>query len=125
MHLEKKHEQELAQRKGLARKTIIQSIWLLFSTAVAYFLARFLFSNGIVSPNWFRDLIAAFLNLFGANMSRGDIPLWAGWGLLILFILFIMQIIFFFGYAFANPLGRYKGGPTLYSRNKDPFDGRF
>ncbi len=114
MRLEKQQEAELAERKGLAGKTVIQFIWLSISFVVAYFVARYIFDNGILKLSSFYSAL---------NVSRAQVPPWAFLGLVMVIIVMIMQIILYMGFVFASPEGRRKTGkPSLHSRVKDPHD---
>lgn len=127
MRLERKNEEELARRKGMSTRTIIQTIWLSISIAVGYFIARLLFANGVMSPNVFRDVIVDFMRaVFRQSISRGDIPVWVGWAIFIFLIVVVMQFFFLMGFALVSAEGRRKSGtPSLHSRVKDPFDDRY
>lgn len=127
MRLERKHEEELARRKGMSRKTVIQTIWLAISIGVAYFIARLLFNNDIMSPNVFRDVVVDVGQLvFRQSIGRGDVPVWVGWGIFIFLIVVVMQFFFFMGFALVSSEGRRRtGNPSMHSRVKDPFDDRY
>lgn len=116
MRLEKKHEEELARRKGLTGKTIIQVIWLLVTGTLAYFFTNYLFSEGIVSAN-------TFYNQLYIPRSIPEL----GVKLIMVFgIVVVMQIVFSIGFIIASPEGRRRlGDPSMQSRNKDPFDDRY
>lgn len=126
MRLERKQDEEIAKRKGMSGRTLVAIIWLILSFGGAYLLARFIFESGILSPNLFRDAISDFGNMaLKQAWRRSDIPVWVGWGVMIFILYMLMQVVFFMGFAIASPEGRRKGGePSMYSRNKDPFDDR-
>jgi hypothetical protein len=113
MRLEKKHEEELEKRRGLAGRTIIQFIWLLISFAIAYFLVKALFNGGYINHRMVYDV--------GISRKVPEIAI----EIVFMFIVVVaMQFFLFIGYAFANPEGRRRtGDPTLQSRTKDPYDG--
>lgn len=116
MRLEKKHEEELARRKGLTGKTIVQVIWLLFTGALAYFFVNYLFNEGIVTPGVFYNQL-----FIPRSIPELGLKLLMVFGLVI-----IMQFVFILGYIIASPEGRRRtGDATMHSRNKDPFDDRF
>ncbi|WP_420645735.1 hypothetical protein [Candidatus Leptofilum sp.] len=116
MRLEKKHEEELAKRKGLTGKTVIQVIWLLFTGTLAYFFVNYLFSEGILRPG-------IFYNQLFIPRSVPEIGLKL---IVVLGLVIVMQIVFSLGYIIASPEGRRRtGDASMYSRNKDPFDDRF
>ena len=113
MRLEKKQEEELARRKGMTGKTIMQVIWLLVTGGLAYLFVNYLFSQGLVTAN-------TFYNQLFIPRSVPEI----GVKLIMVFgIVLVMQFVFSLGYILASPEGRRRtGDATLYSRNKDPFD---
>lgn len=124
MRIEKKQQEELARRRGLSRKMIFQSIWLLISIGIGYVIARLLFDNDVISPNIFRSAVTDFIRLV-SGQSIG-IPIWVGWGIMIFLIVLVLQFFFLIGFAFVSEEGRRKPGQaSMYSRNKDPFDDRF
>jgi len=113
MHLEKKEQQELSRRKGLTIRTIIQTIWLIISFALAYLLTNALESEGAFS----------YGQIYQMFSIPGTVPRWAIQGALMLIIVIIMQFLFFLIFAWFSPEGRRKlGRPTLHSQYKDPFD---
>ena len=116
MRIEKKREQELAEREGLTRRTIIQLVWLLISGVFAYFVVQALFDAGVVTMEFFyRDLAVP-----------QSVPEIAIRGALILLIVFIMQFFLIFGYIVASPEGRTRSGkPSAYSRNPDPLENEY
>ena len=117
MRLEKKKQQELAKREGLAKRTIAMVIWLILSFAVAYFLTDFLFNEAYLTESMF----------YNDLRIPNDVPEF-GLKLMTMFVIVVcMQIIFYVGYFIASPEGRRRTGEaTTYSRNKDPFDdGRY
>ncbi|MCA9899837.1 MAG: hypothetical protein H6654_19310 [Ardenticatenaceae bacterium] len=116
MRLEKKHDEELARRKGLTGKTVIQVVWLLVTGVLAYFFVNYLFSEGIITPG-------IFYNQLFIPRSVPEI----GLKLIVVFgFVIVMQIVFSIGYIVASPEGRRRtGDASMHSRNKDPFDDRF
>jgi hypothetical protein len=115
MRLDKKREEELARRKGLAIKTIIQGVWLLISFAVAYYLSTYLIDQGVIS----------YSQLYNQFFIPRVIPEPVLLGGLMLLIVIVMQFFLYVGFAFASPEGRRRSGtPTLHSRHPDPFDER-
>ncbi len=119
MRLDKKREAALMKRQGAARKTIIQTIWLLISAVIAYFLCTlFIFApeNGLLTYN-------EVYRLTGIPRS---VPEWAILAAVILLIVIFMQLFLLIGFAFGSSEGRRRPGtPSLYSRNKDPLDNKF
>jgi hypothetical protein len=113
MRLEKKREEEMARRKGLTGKTIIQVIWLLVTGVLAYFFTNYLFSEGILNVNTFYNQL-----YIPRSIPEVGVKLIIVFGLVI-----VMQIVFSIGYIIASPEGRRRTGEaTMHSRNKDPFD---
>ncbi|HIP73612.1 MAG TPA: hypothetical protein EYH05_19720 [Anaerolineae bacterium] len=115
MRIEKKKEEELAERKGLTKRTIAQLIWLGLSFVLGYFLAEYLFDSGVLTPSLF------YVQLF---IPR-SVPQWGLVLMVTVAIVIVLQIMFVFGFILASPEGRRRtGNPSLRSRNKDPFDDR-
>lgn len=120
MRLDKKHDVEISRRRGNAMRTIIQSIWLIISFVIAYFLCTLVIfrpDEGLLSYN---EIYRAF------SISRADIPEWVILGIFMVIIVFAMQFFLFIGFFISSQEGRRRPGtPSLYSRNKDPLDDRF
>ncbi len=116
MRIEKKKDEELAERKGLTKRTIAQIIWLGLSFVLGYFLAKYLFDSGILTPSLF------YVQLF---IPR-SVP---EWGLVLMTavaIVIVLQVMFAIGFILASPEGRRRtGDPSLHSRHKDPFDDHY
>ena len=116
MRLERKHDAELEQRRGLAIKTIIALIWFGLCFTAAYFLVNWQFDSDILTT--------------GAIYNRLRIPTTVGEdfiriGLMVL-IVFLMNFFVLVGFAFASPLGRVRPGkPSLRSREVDPNADRY
>lgn len=113
MRLEKKRDEELAKRKGLAGRTVVMVIWLGLSFTVAYFLTEYMFSAGYLTEAFFYNelRIPAAVSSMGLKLITMSL------------IVVSMQIIFYLGFFMASPEGRRRtGDPTLHSRNRDPFD---
>ena len=112
MRLDKKREEEIAQRKGMTGRTIIASIWLLISIALGYVLVNYLIAQKFLN-----------LNIFYQWGIPRVVPSWVFLAVLVLLVVAIMQFFLLFGFMVASPEGRRRSGRgTLYSRNKDPFD---
>jgi hypothetical protein len=112
MRLEKKKDEEIAARQGMTGKTIIGFIWLAISAAIAYFLVQYLIDENFLKLSTFYQL----------GVPRA-IPTWVFMGVLIIFIVIVMQMFLMFGFMIASPEGRRKtGDPSLHSHNKDPFN---
>jgi len=117
MRLEKKKQEELSKRKGLPLRTIVFVFWLAISFAVAYFLVQYMFNGGYLSERfYYSDL--GLPNNWPIELLKGAT---------MLLIVVVMQVFLTFGFMLASPEGRRRtGDPTMYSRNKDPFDdGRY
>ncbi len=116
MRIEKKKEEELAQRKGLTKRTIVQIIWLGISFVLGYFLAKYLFDSGVLTPSFF------YVQLFVPR----SVPEWGLVAMSTVGIVILLQIMFVIGFIIASPEGRRRtGNPSLHSRRKDPFDDRY
>jgi len=113
MRLEKKRDEELARRKGLTGKTIIQVIWLLISFIIAYYLSNYLFEQGVISYN----------RLYTQLSIPREVPREAVLAGLMLLIVMVMQMFLILGFVLASPEGRRRTGEaSLNSRTKEPFD---
>jgi len=117
MRLEKKKKEQLSKRKGLSVRTLIFVVWLAISFVVAYFLVEYLFDMGYLSEKFYYTDLA---------LPR-DWPIAALKGATMFLIVALMQIVLTLGFMIGSPEGRRRtGDPSMYSRNKDPFDdGRF
>ncbi|GIK54929.1 MAG: hypothetical protein HND44_00985 [Chloroflexi bacterium] len=117
MRLEKKKKEQLSKRKGLSVRTLIFVVWLAISFAVAYFLVEYLFDTGYLSEKFYYTDLALPRN-WSITLLKGAT---------MFVIVILMQIILTLGFMIGSPEGRRRtGDPSLYSRNKDPFDdGRF
>ncbi|MEM7332030.1 MAG: hypothetical protein AAF490_08055 [Chloroflexota bacterium] len=115
MRIEKKQDEEIARRQGMTGKTMIQVIWFVFTGAISYFLVTFLLNSEEVNFSY-----ALIYNTTGLPRT---VPEGAVLALLVLIFIIIFQVFLWLGFALASPEGRRKTGqPTMYSRNKDPFD---
>lgn len=113
MRLDRRNERELARRKGFARRTILQLIWLFISAVLVYFLIQYLLDNNYLS----------YPMLYSRFLIPPGVPQWAVMAGLILLGVIVLQFFFFLAYAFASAEGRQQTGkPTPYSRNPDPYD---
>jgi hypothetical protein len=113
MRIDQRRNQELARRKGFARRTVVQSIWLLISAVATYFFVRYLMANDYLSYDVF--------------YNRLLIPQWVPeWGILLALVLagvILLQFFFFLAFALVRPEGRAQTGrATAFSRNRDPLD---
>ena len=116
MRLDKYHEQELAKRKGLATRTIVQFVWLVISAGLSYLLLQFLFSRDYLDYDFFYETL-------GLPRSIDEWMILAG---SILIIVLFMQFFLILGYAFASPSGRQRpGNPTAYSSTPDPLQDEY
>jgi ABC-type sugar transport system permease subunit len=113
MLLEKKQRRELERRKGLARRTILQVIWLAISALVAVLLLRMLFAQGTLTMNL----------VYNKLLLPSWVPQWAVYAGMVLVIVMVMQFFFIFGYMLVSPEGRTRpGDASAYSREPDPLD---
>jgi hypothetical protein len=113
MRLDRIREYELAKRKGSTLRTIVQTIWLLISFVVAYYISEWLFAEKVISYNFFYTQL---------SIPRA-VPQWAILGALILLIVIVMQFFVLMGFLIGTPRGRAKSGrASAFSSNPDPFD---
>lgn len=118
MRLERKQEEELAKRKGLAVRTTLQIIWLIISGIIAYFLINFMLNSEEV--NFSYGMIYSTLSI------PATIPQEAILAGLVLLVTLVLQVFLWLGFMIASPEGRRKtGDPSLISRNKDPFSDKY
>jgi hypothetical protein len=118
MRLEKKDQVEIAERKGLTIRTIIQIIWLLISFGIAYFVLEVLEENGYISYPQLRRALSLPPEL--PNWATQD---WVLQGAIMLIFVVIMQFVLFLAFVWFSPEGRRRpGDATVQSRHKDPFD---
>lgn len=111
MRLERKRQAELAQRKGLAVRTIIAVIWFGLCFVAAYFIVNWLFESETVTLGFFYGRLH-----IPTSVSEGFIRA----GLMVVIVLLI-QFFVLLGYAFASPVGRIRpGDATLRSSEPDP-----
>ncbi|MEM7117695.1 MAG: hypothetical protein AAF614_35005 [Chloroflexota bacterium] len=116
MRLEQAQEERLAKRKGLTGRTIIQMIWLVLTGTAAYFLTTLVFAR---NGNLYEVLYSQF------SIPRFISPTILFWAIVIAIVL-LMQLVFVLGFLMASPEGwRRPGEPSLYSRNREPFDDRY
>ena len=114
MRIEKQQEAVLAKRKGLTGRTIVQFFSLLISFIIAYFVAVYLFENGVLNIGRLR---VAF------SFVPFHIPPWIFLAGTMLVIVIIIQFFIAIGFALGSPEGHRKtGDPSLHSRIKDPND---
>lgn len=116
MRIDRHRDEELARRKGFARRTVIQSVWLLFSAVATYLFIRYLMSNDYLSY----DLLYRQLSL------PRSLPEWAILLAMIVIGVVILQFFFFLAFALVSPDGRTQTGrATPYSRHQDSFDDNY
>jgi len=112
MRLEKKKDEELAAREGMAGKTIIAFIWLTISAVAAYFLVKYMFDTSTLRYSTFYSL-----------GLPSQVPNWVILVGMIILVVAIMQSFLMFGFMLASPEGRRRtGDASLHSRSKDPLD---
>lgn len=111
MRLDRKKDSELAERKGLAVRTIIQTVWFVLSGLIAYVVLDYLFDTQQLTYDFFYSSLA---------IPR-SVPEVAILGALVLIFVFFMQFFLILGYAIASPQGRERtGDPSPYSQTFDP-----
>lgn len=116
MLIEKRRDYELEQRRGLARRTFFQMIWLLISGVMAYFFVRYLMDSGVLTY----DMLYAQLAI------PRSIPEWALLVVMIILLVVIMQFFFILGYFLFSPRGRTRvGKATLRSTAHDPLENQY
>ena len=117
MRIEKQKEAELAERKGLTGKTIIQFFSWLISAVIAYFIATYMFDNNMLSYGRLRTTFS-FIPFY--------INSWVFLAGTMLIIVVIIQFFVSIGFALGSPEGRRKTGkPSMHSRLKDPNDSQW
>lgn len=113
MRIEKKHEAELEQRKGLTKRTILAALWLIISFAISYLAAGLLMSADVLGPDFFYQEI-------GIPETVSEIVM----QIAVAFVIFLMiQFVVLIGYAVTSPKAKMRPGtPTTYSSEPDPYD---
>jgi H+/Cl- antiporter ClcA len=116
MKLEKIKDQEIAQRQGQTRRTLIQLGWLVISAAIGYVLAEYvIFADG--------GLLTYGQVYTWLSISPNDVPTWVILAAVVAIIVFIMQFFLLLGFFVTSAEGRRRpGDPSLHSRHKDPMD---
>ena len=113
MRIEKQKEQELARRRGLAGRTVLQLVWFIASGIAGWLIFRFLFAQDLLSYEFF----------YGELGIPDAIPQWAIYGALILIAMIAMHFLLVLGFTAMSPQGRARTGqPTAHSRNPDPLE---
>ncbi len=102
----------LQVRIGLSISLVIMLVWLGISLVVADFVVDYLIGQDFFVP---------------AEMYAQGLPTWVPeWAIIlgaILLLVFVMQILLWFGFMLVSPEGHRKTGrPSMYSRNPDPLD---
>lgn len=111
MRLDNKRDSELAERKGLTIKTIVQVLWFGISALLAYFILDWLFTSGELTYEFF----------YNDLLIPRSVPELAIMAVLVLISVMIMQFFLVLGYTIASPQGRERTGrPSAYSSNYDP-----
>ncbi|MEM7800843.1 MAG: hypothetical protein AAF633_16750 [Chloroflexota bacterium] len=110
--LDRKRDAERARRKGIGGRFVFQLIWFVITIALSFWLARLVFSNGILS----------YTQAYGGGIPNNwptvviDI-------LLAVVIFLIFQIIFTFGFILGNPAGRRQTSkPSLTTFNPEYYE---
>lgn len=113
MRLEKKRLSDLEKRKGLTGRTVVQTIWLVITAVVAYFLLEAFIAQELFTYQQLRRWM----------FIPPTVPEWAVQAGAILVFVIVMQFFFIFGFAFFSNTGRTRpGSPSLVSRDPDPLD---
>ena len=113
MRLEKKLDEELARRKGMTKRTLLSTAWLLVSGVIAYFVITYAFAEGLITTN----------QVYEALSLPRSVPDWTIKGLFIVITVIFMQMFLFVGYAFGSPEGRRKtGAASLHTYHPDDKD---
>lgn len=113
MRLEKKHEAELARRKGLTGRTLLASLWLFASFIVSYLLSSWLFQSETIGLDTF------YMDL-GIPETVDEI--FIRLALAVLIFVFV-QFLVLIGYAAFSPKARMRPGtPSAVTSNPDPYD---
>lgn len=115
MRIEKKQDEEIARRKGMTIKTIVQIVYLLISAAISYYIINLLLTSDEVG--------LSYAAIYRATNLPRSVPEVVILVVLIFLLVLLFQIFLWLGFAIASPEGRRKTGvPSLHSRHKDPFD---
>lgn len=111
MRIEHKRELEQARRRGLAWRTILGVIWLVFCFVVAYFASEWLVENGYISYN----------RIYNTLFIPRTVDQWVlQLGIMVLIVIF-MQFFILIGYGLFSFVGRRRPGEaSLYSDDPDP-----
>lgn len=111
MRLDRKKDSELAQRKGLTVRTIIQTFWLILSGIIAYVGLDWLFTSEQLTYDFFYNTL----------LVPRSVPEPVIMGALIIIVVIVMQFFLVMGYAIGSPQGRERTGkPSPYSSTYDP-----
>ena len=111
MRLEHKREVEQASRRGLARRTILGVLWLVFCFVLAYFVTEWLVENGIIS----------YGRIYNFFFIPRTVDQWIlQLGIMFLIVIF-MQFFILLGYGLFSVAGRRRPGEaSMYSPDPDP-----
>jgi hypothetical protein len=116
MRLDLKRESEIQQRKGLAKRTVVASAWLVASLVVGFFLTGWLLNSGAIDTAFFYDELS-----IPETVSLQIIRL-----ILILLVVIVMQFFLIIGFALVSPEARKKTGlPTAEAQSVDPFAAKY
>ena len=107
--LEKKRKAEYRKRRGTAKRTVIQSVWLGISAVAAYFLIAWLNSSETFTYD----------DAYAAGVPR-EVPEWGVLILGIFLVVMVAQLIFIMGYLMGSPAGRTRAGTaSVHSTNDE------
>jgi hypothetical protein len=113
MRIEMKKEAELANRKGLANRTMFALIGMGATLVLAYLVTKTLFSLEVITPGFFYSELSV-----PPEVSEGMLQL------AVVFLFFCgFQIIMMMGFAVISPEARTRTGkPTVDIKDPDYFD---
>ena len=113
MRIDMKKDAELAKRKGFAGRTVFAVTALIVGFALSYALTHYLFSNEIVSANFFYN------QLFVPRTVSEEIIKFA----LAFVMVFVLQFFSIIAYALASPQARVRTGtPTAIAQDPDYYE---
>lgn len=118
MLIQQKREREFARYKGLAIRTIIQTIWLIISAFVAYYFLQYIINIGVFSIGMLRAQLPN-----PPWLQWLHIPDWLIMAVLILMFVIVMQFFLVLGFIVFKPLGRTRpGNPSMRKSVDDPLE---
>lgn len=116
MWIDQKRRQEIEERQGLSKRTIMVITILFASVTAAYFFTGWLFSSGLLTLDFFHNELK-IPGTIGQETIR--------FGLVILIVLGL-QFIGIMGFALAIPENRQRSGePTAVTKHPDFYDSQY